>query len=78
MIRITSLALFLSSVSTVSAFVPSQVGRSVTAIKAENDDDGLWGKPTPKGDEGDMSIALPFAPRPKLLDGSFPGDVGFE
>jgi len=78
MIRITSLALFLSSVSTVSAFVPSQVGRSVTAIKAENDDDGLWGKPTPKGDEGDMSIALPFAPRPKLLDGSFPGDVGFD
>jgi hypothetical protein len=25
-----------------------------------------------------MSKALPFVPRPKLLDGTFPGDVGFE
>jgi len=28
--------------------------------------------------DDDMSIALPFAPRPKLLDGKMPGDVGFE
>ena len=66
MLRITSLALFLSSVTSASAFLPSQVGRSVTAVRVENDG---------KGDEGDMSIALPFAPRPKLLDGSFPGDT---
>lgn len=29
-------------------------------------------------DEGEMSKALPFAPRPKLLDGTLAGDVGFE
>merc|ERR1719362_1943043 len=47
-----------------------------------NDDnsnkDDLWGKPTNKPGEDDMSIALPFASRPKLLDGSLPGDVGFD
>jgi len=26
----------------------------------------------------EMSKALPFAPRPKLLDGTLPGDAGFE
>ena len=25
-----------------------------------------------------MSQALPFAPRPKLLDGTLPGDAGFD
>lgn len=44
-----------------------------------NMSDELWGKPTPKGDTGeDMSQALPFVPRPKLLDGTLPGDAGFE
>lgn len=28
--------------------------------------------------ESKMSKALPFAPAPKILDGSMPGDVGFE
>merc|ERR1712154_532069 len=28
--------------------------------------------------DNEMSQALPFAPRPKLLDGSLPGDVGFD
>ena len=28
--------------------------------------------------DGEMSQALPFAPKPKLLDGSMAGDVGFE
>ena len=48
--------------------------------ETDNKDDGLWGTPTPKDGEntGDMSIALPFAPRPKLLDGTLPGDVGFD
>ncbi|KAL3807189.1 hypothetical protein ACHAXA_005450 [Cyclostephanos tholiformis] len=30
------------------------------------------------GDNEKMSKALPFAQRPKLLDGSLPGDVGFD
>ncbi len=29
-------------------------------------------------DTSDMSKALPFVPRPKLLDGTLAGDVGFE
>ena len=28
--------------------------------------------------DGDMSQALPFAARPKILDGTLAGDVGFE
>ena len=39
----------------------------------------LWGEPSQKdGENGSMSQALPFAPRPKLLDGTMAGDVGFE
>lgn len=38
----------------------------------------LWGEPTQKDGESDKSKALPFAPRPKLLDGTLAGDVGFE
>lgn len=39
----------------------------------------LWGEPSKKeGEGGDMSQSLPFAPRPKLLDGTMAGDVGFD
>jgi hypothetical protein len=40
----------------------------------------LWGQPPEKqqGDNAQKSQALPFAPRPKLLDGTLAGDVGFE
>merc|ERR1712224_849873 len=39
----------------------------------------LWGEPSNKdGEKGNMSQALPFAPRPKLLDGTMAGDVGFD
>jgi hypothetical protein len=39
----------------------------------------LWGEPNEKdGESGPKSQALPFAPRPKLLDGTLAGDVGFE
>merc|ERR1711865_841398 len=39
----------------------------------------LWGEPSRKdGESGDMSQALPFAPRPKSLDGTMPGDCGFD
>ena len=39
----------------------------------------LWGEPPNKdGQSKEMSKSLPFIARPKLLDGSLPGDVGFE
>ena len=54
-----------SLIASAAAFAPSNAPvRSSTALNAEKDDK--------------MSQALPFAPRPKMLDGSMPGDVGFE
>lgn len=51
-----------------SAFAPtSHVARQTTQLAASN------GK-----DDGEKSKALPFVPRPKLLDGTLAGDVGFE
>lgn len=76
-----SLAL-LSLAASVAAFAPVQSNVKSSSLRESNDDqkNGLWGTPTPKEGEtlGDMSIALPFAPRPKLLDGTLPGDVGFD
>jgi len=49
-----------------SAFAPSSsVARQSTQLAA--------GK-----DEGEKSKAIPFVARPKLLDGTLAGDVGFE
>lgn len=80
MFKVSAITLFLTSLtSPVSAFAPSQLsGRKTTAIRSSNDEkpnDDLWGK---SPDEKDMSTALPFVARPKLLDGSLPGDVGFD
>jgi hypothetical protein len=52
-------------IGAASAFAPaSSNSRLSTQVFAEKDDD--------------MSKALPFAARPKILDGALPGDVGFE
>ena len=69
----TSLAFVLSVGA--SAFVPStkNVVRSQSQLK--ND---LWGQPPDKNDGKEMSKALPFLAKPKLLDGTMAGDVGFE
>ena len=48
--------------ATAKAFVPTPAHHHTTSLHAEPE----------------MSKALPFAPRPKLLDGSLPGDVGFD
>jgi len=59
-------------VGSATAFAPVSSGsRQATSLK--ND---LWGAPS-DGDK-EMSKALPFIARPKLLDGTMPGDVGFE
>lgn len=52
-------------------------GRTSQAMVLKND---LWGQPPNKEGESnsEKSKALPFAPRPKLLDGTLAGDVGFE
>jgi len=74
----------------VAAFAPSvkignthRVNSRICMSEKEdmiNKGEELWGKPTPKsGEENvEMSKALPFVARPKLLDGSLPGDVGFD
>ena len=48
--------------STAAAFAPASTARQTTSLSAEKE----------------MSKALPFVPRPKLLDGTLPGDVGFD
>jgi len=66
---VTSLSLL--AVSSTSAFAPLRhsIRSSITTVY-ENNGDG--------NDGNDMSEALPFAPRPKLLDGTMAGDVGFD
>ena len=64
----------LSFLGAASAFAPAgnTAARSSTQLN-------LWGDaPKKDGETGEMSQALPFAPRPKLLDGTLAGDVGFE
>ena len=61
-------ALFTLTLSSVSAFAPSTNNphlSSSSLLQASKQDD-------------DMSKALPFAPRPKLLNGKLAGDVGFD
>jgi hypothetical protein len=68
----------LSTIAISSAFAPGtstlSSQRRSTKLAADLWNDQPEGKPPQK----DMSKSLPFAPRPKLLDGSLPGDVGFE
>ena len=59
-------------VGSATAFAPLGAGtRQSTSL---NND--LWGSPS-DGDK-EMSKALPFVTRPKILDGSLAGDAGFE
>lgn len=67
------LFLTASLLATASAFVPMQRSTQTTAL-ANDLFDGDEKTPAKK----EMSQALPFVPRPKLLDGTLPGDAGFE
>ena len=67
-IAIATTVLLLGS---ATAFAPGMQStatdaRSNTSLNASSDDNK------------EMSKSLPFLPRPKLLDGSMPGDVGFD
>jgi len=72
-LSIASLSLIAAS---ALAFAPSTLKtvRTQTSLS-----EGLWGEPGKKdGEQGEMSKAIPFVPRPKLLDGSLAADAGFE
>jgi hypothetical protein len=57
--------IYASLIGSAAAFAPNNaLSKASTTLNAEK--------------ESEMSKALPFAPRPKMLDGSMPGDVGFE
>ena len=63
----------------VASFAPKFSCRTSSTTRTTQLFNDLWGEPPTKdGESKEMSKALPFAPRPKLLDGSLPGDVGFE
>jgi hypothetical protein len=69
------LATSLLALGSAMAFAPS----SNTVQRTQSVKLSLWGEPNEKeGEGGPKSQALPFAPRPKLLDGTMAGDVGFE
>jgi hypothetical protein len=59
-------------VASVTAFAPQKSPSRQS--KLAND---LWSEPPGDG-KPEMSKALPFVPRPKILDGTLPGDAGFE
>lgn len=63
-----AIALTLLAAGSAAAFAPSVLSssrESTSSLSMARDDK-------------EMSKALPFAQRPKLLDGSLPGDVGFD
>jgi len=62
------------TVGVVAAFAPTPINRR-SSVVMNND---LWGQDGEKKKDGEMSQALPFVPRPKMLDGALPGDAGFE
>jgi hypothetical protein len=78
--------------ATVEAFLNTPASRVSMASAAGGSTrlyDDLFGQQPGKNDSQgtedqmkketkDMSKAIPFIPRPKILDGSLPGDVGFE
>jgi hypothetical protein len=72
-----SLALASLLAGSAVAFAPQKnTARSTTNSQLAND---LWNSDDDgKGPKKEMSKALPFAPRPKILDGTLPGDAGFD
>merc|ERR1719162_377970 len=60
--------------SSAMAFAPSSTSQSTSALNADMPD-RMWDKMV---DPTERSAALPFLPRPVALDGTLPGDVGFD
>ena len=76
--------IIVSSAAAAAAFAPHQaktITNTITSTRTGRTQlyNDLWGEPPNKeGQSKEMSKSLPFIARPKLLDGSLPGDVGFE
>ena len=66
------LSIAAALVASASAFAP-QTQQRTTTLLANDLFDG-----EDKTEKKEMSKAIPFVPRPKLLDGTLPGDAGFE
>lgn len=69
-----TLALSTLLVASAAAFAPAS--QTATRQSTQLADD-LFGAGS-GGDNKEMSKSLPFALRPKILDGTLAGDVGFE
>ena len=74
------LAISSMLLASAAAFAPQSTSlRSLSTTTTTTLKNDLWGEPPEKeGDSKEMSKALPFAPRPKMLDGTLAADVGFE
>jgi hypothetical protein len=66
-------ALLLAGSATAFTPIDNQSAQRTQSVQLN-----LWGEPSKKDGESNMSPSLPFAARPKLLDGTMAGDVGFE
>ena len=64
---------FTSALLLAGSATAFQTGNKYSAQRTESVQLSLFGEPNEN-----MSRALPFAPKPKLLDGTMAGDVGFE
>lgn len=75
--KLTILAAILS---TASAFAPSKLASTTTAIRMSDEAQmpPMEEPITPAVTLPAMSMALPFMPRPSALTGKLPGDVGFD
>eukprot|EP00339_Tiarina_fusa_P011582 CAMPEP_0117016342 /NCGR_PEP_ID=MMETSP0472-20121206/12895_1 /TAXON_ID=693140 ORGANISM="Tiarina fusus, Strain LIS" /NCGR_SAMPLE_ID=MMETSP0472 /ASSEMBLY_ACC=CAM_ASM_000603 /LENGTH=248 /DNA_ID=CAMNT_0004720361 /DNA_START=22 /DNA_END=768 /DNA_ORIENTATION=+ len=69
-----STAVIAMMAASATAFAPSSVSESSTALKAGMPD-RMWDQMV---DKTERSASLPWLPRAKALDGSYVGDVGFD
>jgi len=86
--KVFQTGIILASSLSITALLPStnhetrsHVVTRMTPDDEQQSSEELWGKPSSKaGEQNDMEMskALPFVARPKLLDGTLPGDVGFD
>jgi Chlorophyll A-B binding protein len=76
MMKIIATAIVASMASSAMAFAPASSGKSSTALYADKVmPPRLWNEMV---DKTQRSKAVPFLPRAKGLDGTLPGDVGFD
>jgi len=77
-----SVSAFVAPSSSAAAKTLSRNGAtsssSALAANLWDEDENESPVPSASASSKEMSTALPFAKRPKMLDGSLPGDVGFE